>query len=87
MSLELRRCLDYWFDPYISLEPHIVDNHWWHGPLWLSQGGSNWPQENKAITSTLEGGSEKKVSRVNVLVVKNIQKQVASIICLMQVDI
>ena len=70
MSLELRRGLDYWFDPYTSLNL-MVDNHWWHGPLWLSQGGSNWPQENKVITSTLEGESEKKVSRVNVLVVKN----------------
>ena len=23
------------------------DKLWWHSPLWLSQGESNWPQESK----------------------------------------
>ena len=41
---------------------------WWHGPLWLSQGESSWPQESKTIISTPESESEKKVSSVNVMV-------------------
>ena len=43
---------------------------WWHGPLWLSQGESSWPQESKRIISTPESESEKKVSSVNVMVVE-----------------
>ena len=44
---------------------------WWHDPLWLSQGESSWPQENKTIISTPKNQSKKKVSSVNVMVVKN----------------
>ena len=44
---------------------------WWHGPLWLSQGESSWPQEIKTIISTPESESEKKVSSVNFMVVEN----------------
>lgn len=39
--------------------------------LWLIQRVSNWPQENKTITSTPESESERKVSSVNALVVEN----------------
>ena len=44
---------------------------WRHGPLWLSQEESSWPQESKTIISTPESKSEKKVSSVNVMVVEN----------------
>ena len=51
---------------------HLKHNKlWWHDPLWLSQGESSWPQENKTIISTPESQSKKKVSSVNVMVVEN----------------
>ena len=43
---------------------------WWHGPLWLSLGGSSWPQKSKTIISTPKS-EEKKVSSVNVMVLED----------------
>ena len=53
---------------------------WWQGPLWLSQGESSWPQENKTVISTTESESEKKISGVNVMVVENSETRCISLV-------